>query len=185
MIVSELMVLSTWCTSCSTATYKQGCIGPRTHIYVTVKSMYTLKQKCSQKYHNKQQSNSTSQKWIKLFVPWCKCFQKNYNLVVGKHILQLQILTLIWCAIHQTNLRTIGSMMLTLMSCICCEPDMTGIVGFPPDIAFSLLDTPWHGLPETTLEFSLCSCETCCQWSTSKSTTEGNTSHGFEAWLHL
>jgi hypothetical protein len=120
-----------------------------------------------------------------LFVPWCKRFQKNYNLVVGKHILQLQILTLIWCAIHQTNLRTIGSMMLTLMSCICCEPDMTGIVGFPPDIAFSLLDTPWHGLPETTLEFSLCSCETCCQWSTSKSTTEGNTSHGFEAWLHL
>jgi hypothetical protein len=34
-IVSELMVLSTWCTSCSTATYKQGCIGPRTHIYVS------------------------------------------------------------------------------------------------------------------------------------------------------
>jgi hypothetical protein len=74
-----------------------------------------------------------------LFVQWCKRLQKNSNLVVGKHILQLQILTLIWCAIHQTNLRTIGSMMLTLMSCICCEPDTTGIVGFPPDMGFQKL----------------------------------------------
>lgn len=62
-------------------------------------------------------------------------------LVVSKQILQLQKLILMWCAIHLTNFRTMRSIMPTLMWRIC-EPGTTGIACFPPDIAFSPMDTP-------------------------------------------